>query len=189
MKNFFKKVIDFIKEATWLQPILFVLAILILIFGIQGCGKMVNKVKNTNWGCACKKESEDPYTKILAEDVMEKIENGDDFVLYIGYETCSGCQAFAPVLERFHEDYPKKKVYYLSIQQNEETKEYKDATLTDELLKDIHAPIKNFLGGEGLATPTVAVFKDGECIGAEVGGGQNGISVTDILDLFKKLED
>ena len=72
MKKYFKKAIDFIKEATWLQPILFVVAILVLIFGIQGCGKMVNKVKNADWGCACKKESGDPYTKILAEDVMEK---------------------------------------------------------------------------------------------------------------------
>ena len=187
MKKFFKKIADFIKEAAWIQPILFVGIIMILILGIQGVGKAVNKAQNADWSCGCKETKADPYTKILAEDVLEKINNGDNFVLYIGYESCSGCQAFLPVLERYHREYPKQKIYYLSIETNDEG-EYKDATLTKDLLDSIYAPIKKALGDE-LGTPTVAAFKGGKCLDAKVGGGANGISVTDLVDLQELVKE
>ena len=86
-----------------------------------------------------------------------------------------------PVLERYHSEYPKQKIYYLSTETNDEG-EYKDATLTKDLLDSIYAPIKKVLGDE-LGTPTVAAFKGGKCLDAKVGGGANGISVTDLVDL------
>ena len=187
MKNFFKKVIDFIKEAVWIQPILCVALILVLILGIQGIGNLVGKAKTANWGCGCNKDNVKMYNKVLAEDVVEMIENEEDFVLYIGYETCSGCAAFEPVLKRYAKDYPNEKVYYLSIQQNEDN-EYKDATLTKDVLDDIYSSIKKVLHEE-LATPPVAAFKDGVCVDAKVGGGQNGISVSDLVDLQEQIKE
>lgn len=183
MKNVFKKVINYIKESAWIQPILFVVVIMALILGIQGVGKAVNKAKD--FSCSCNDKNEVKlYKKILAEDALEKINDGDEFVLYIGYETCSGCQAFEPVLKRYAKDYPNKKIYYLSIQQNDEG-EYKDATLTADILQEIQEHIEEILG-PGLATPTVAAFKDGECVDAKVGGGVNGITVSDLVSLYNK---
>lgn len=47
-----------------------------------------------------------PYQKAVAnfetvsvEEIEEKLEKGEDFVLYIGRETCPGCVEFVPVLE------------------------------------------------------------------------------------------
>ena len=60
MKKFFKKIADFIKEAAWIQPILFVGIIMILILGIQGVGKAVNKAQNADWSCGCKETKADP---------------------------------------------------------------------------------------------------------------------------------
>ena len=132
----------------------------------------------------CKED--DPYNKILAADVLEKIEDGDDFVLYIGYESCSGCQAFQPVLKRYAKDYPNQKIYYLSIETSEDG-EYKDATLNADVLEEISQHIENILG-EGLVTPTVAAFRDGECVDAKVGGGMNGISVSDLISLYNQAQ-
>ena len=184
MKNILKKVVDYIKESAWIQPILFVAVIMVLILGVQGAGKAINGAKDLS--CSCKdKESVKLYKKILGEDALEKIENGDDFVLYIGYEDCSGCQAFEPVLKRYAKDYPNKKIYYLSIQTNEDG-EYKDATLTKDIIQEITDYIEEAIGGDGLATPTVAAFRDGECLDAKVGGGVNGITVSDLVSLYKQ---
>ena len=186
IKNVLKKVVGYVKESAWIQPILFVVVIMVLILGIQGIGGAVNKAKDIS--CSCKdKENVTLYKKILAEDVLEKIEEGDDFVLYIGYESCSGCQAFQPALKRYAKDYPNKKIYYLSIETNDEG-EYKDATLNADVLEEISQHIEDILG-EGLATPTVAAFKDGKCVDAKVGGGVNGITVSDIVSLYEKAHE
>lgn len=188
IKELLKKVVNYVKETAWIQPLLFVLAIMALIMAVSGVTNAVgctkDGVKNL-YSCACKDKDEGKiYKKILGEDALEKIKDGDDFVLYIGYESCSGCQAFEPVLKRYAKDYPNKKVYYLSIQQNDEG-EYKDATLTKDILQEIQEYIEEILG-PGLATPTVAAFRDGKCVDAKVGGGVNGISVSDLVSLYNK---
>ena len=183
-----KKAVNYVKETAWIQPILFVLAIMLLIMAVSGTTKAIGCTKDgakSLYSCACKdKDDVKMYKKILGEDALEKIKAGDDFVLYIGYETCSGCQAFEPVLKRYAKDYPNKKVYYLSIQQNDEG-EYKDATLTKDIIQEIQEYVEEILG-PGLATPTVAAFKDGKCVDAKVGGGVNGITVSDLVSLYNK---
>lgn len=53
-------------------------------------------------GCSEKKTYE--YT-LTAGEVIDKIENGDTFVVYLGTTTCSHCQAFGKLVPEYNKKY------------------------------------------------------------------------------------
>ena len=61
--------------------------------------------------------------KIHLSEVQEKIDNKEDFILYIGRESCPFCQKFAPILAVAIQK-TNQTVYYL----DNDSKERKDIT-------------------------------------------------------------
>lgn len=83
-------------------------------------------------------------TNISYKELVEKMENNEDFILYIGKEGCSACESFNPKFTSIINKY-KIKVYYLDL-----------ATYTDEELKYVTNNI-SFTG-----TPTVVFMIKGK---------------------------
>ena len=51
------------------------------------------------------------YTEISYDDVLQKMEDKETFVLYIGSSECSACVQFKPVLERVIREYDLDVLY------------------------------------------------------------------------------
>lgn len=81
----------------------------------------------------------------------EKIENEDDFVLILGLDTCSACIAYKPTLEEVvnNKDFD---LYYLQI---------KDSW-SDSAKQEVIAYFMNELDYTIMGTPSTFFIKDGE---------------------------
>jgi predicted bacteriocin transport accessory protein len=98
---------------------------------------------------------------ITYEEVQEKRQNGEEFVLYVGRDTCSYCNVFMPSLVAVNEQLGQEttertyKLYYLY------TQSYKTAINNKvDGAQETWDALKEDLGIEG--TPSVIYFKDGE---------------------------
>lgn len=60
------------------------------------------------------------YIDASYEDIVNKMENGDKFVLFIGSEKCSHCLKYKKTLNRVISDY-NIKIYYIDISKLSET--------------------------------------------------------------------
>ena len=58
--------------------------------------------------------SKTTYKEIKLDELTKKIENKDSFVLVIGSETCSACEAFKPTMEQVIKKY-NLTIYYINI--------------------------------------------------------------------------
>lgn len=79
-----------------------------------------------------KSQSKDEYQKsiqtfdmVCISDIENKVKKDQDFILYIGRETCPDCRDFAPVLSEVAKDNDLK-VLYLDSTDTEKTKNLKD---------------------------------------------------------------
>lgn len=94
--------------------------------------------------------------EVSTENVVERIENKESFILYIGSKDCSACQQFAPTFEEVYNDYPDT-LYSI---------EYTSAIAKDketfEALEENH--IQKVTG-----TPSVYVIKEGVVVEKRVG--------------------
>jgi len=91
-------------------------------------------------GCGVTKEY---LTQIDYKTLSEKINNKDDFILYVGNKSCPHCKDFQPKLQEVINKY-KVEVYKLDT-----------ATITN----DEYDEFKGIVGDTG--TPTVMFFYDG----------------------------
>ena len=92
-----------------------------------------------------KEKEEDKYFQELKiDELIEKCENKESFILVISQTTCSHCKDFKPKLARISKKY-KVNIYYIEID-----------LLTDEQNKELKSYF-NFSG-----TPTTVFVKDGE---------------------------
>lgn len=98
---------------------------------------------------------------ITYEEVQEKRQNGEEFILYVGRDTCSYCNVFMPSLVTVNEQLEQEttertyKLYYLY------TQSYKTAINNKvDGAQETWDALKEDLGIEG--TPSVIYFKDGE---------------------------
>lgn len=114
------------------KTIIIISILILIIVGIV----LVLILKNLN--------SRKYITNISYKELVEKMENNEDFVLYIGKEGCSACEEFNPKFTKIISKY-KIKVYYLDL-----------ATYTDEELKYVTSNI-SFTG-----TPTVVFMIKGK---------------------------
>lgn len=79
-----------------------------------------------------KSQSKDEYQKSIQtfdivgiSDIENKVKNDQDFILYIGRETCPDCRDFAPILSEVAKDNDLE-VLYLDSTDTEKTKNLKD---------------------------------------------------------------
>lgn len=64
---------------------------------------------------------------ITLEEIVEKSNNKEEFMVYVGRESCKYCRAFTPVLEKYMQDYSQDiPIYYFY------TQEYKNGILAEE---------------------------------------------------------
>ena len=83
------------------------------------------------------------FTKLTYNDIKEKIENKEDFVLVVSQSTCSHCATYKPKIEIIAKDYGLE-IYYIDIDLEKDK---------DKLLEDLK------LNG---ATPTTLFFNKGK---------------------------
>ncbi len=62
----------------------------------------------------CTDHSKKSYIEINYEEYKQKIENKEDFALYIGSTNCSHCQDFKPTLEKVINDYDLE-IFYVDL--------------------------------------------------------------------------
>lgn len=87
--------------------------------------------------------------KLTADQVIEKIENNEEFLLYVSNDGCGACQIFSPVYKDVGEEYPN---LLYEINYGVEASSNQDSL--EKLLNTYTGAIN--------ATPTVFVIQDGE---------------------------
>lgn len=83
--------------------------------------------------------------KLNYNEVIEKIENKDDFVLCVSASNCIHCQEYKPKLKQVAKDY-NIIIYYVNV---------------DEFTDEDYETFKTQFSFDG-GTPTTIFFKDGE---------------------------
>lgn len=108
------------------------------------------------------------FIKLSYDEILEKVNSKEDFVLCVSASECTHCKSYKPKLKKISKDYDIK-IYYTDIDKFDE-KDY------DEF-KDKFS----FDGG----TPTTIFFKDGEekTTATRIEGD---ISIERTIDKFKK---
>ena len=62
---------------------------------------------------ACnKKFSKGEVVTAYADEILEKLENKESFIVYVGYDDCQSCKEFKPILNQLIENYDIT-IYYL----------------------------------------------------------------------------
>lgn len=85
------------------------------------------------------------YEELSFDQVMEKLDNKEDFILFIGSSQCSHCLSYEPKLKQVIKEY-QVKVYYIDVYE-----------LSDEENGRFNARISY-----GNATPITVFIKKGE---------------------------
>ena len=84
------------------------------------------------------------YTEINYEELKEKLDNKDTFVLLIGSDTCSACASFETTMKKVMSD-TKIEIFYVNLH-----------NLSDEDYSKIYSKFVV------VSTPTTIFIKDGE---------------------------
>ena len=99
---------------------------------------------------ACnKKFSKGEIVTAYADEVLEKLENKESFIVYVGYDDCQSCKEFKPILNQLIENYDIT-IYYLPT----------DDKQTEDQLNEIQY---NYFY-RMYWTPTTYIVEDGEVL-------------------------
>lgn len=107
---------------------------IVLLFVLMGCSS---------------KSGEINYVDV--NQLNDKIENGDDFVLVLGLDTCSACIAYKPTLEELVNN-KDLDIYYLQLK----------ASWSDSAKQEVIDYFSDKLDYPIMGTPTTFFIKDGE---------------------------
>lgn len=107
---------------------------IVLLFVLMGCSS---------------KNGEISYIDI--NQLNEKIENSDDFVLVLGLDTCTACIAYKPTLEELVNN-KNLDIYYLQLK----------ASWSDSAKQEVIDYFSDELNYSIMSTPTTFFIKDGE---------------------------
>lgn len=107
---------------------------IVLLFVLMGCSS---------------KSGEISYIDI--NQLNEKIENSDDFVLVLGLDTCTACIAYKPTLEELVNN-KDLDIYYLQLK----------ASWSDSAKQEVIDYFSDELNYSIMGTPTTFFIKDGE---------------------------
>lgn len=111
--------------------------------------------------------SKKTYTQIDYAKLMEKINNEESFVLFIGADTCTACQTLKPKLNKVIERYNIDDVYYVDIQQ------FKENESIDNIVRIT-------------GTPTIAFIENGKEKSAYNRIEDGNASSKEIISIFEK---
>ena len=99
---------------------------------------------------ACnKKFSKGEVVTAYADEVLEKLENKESFIVYVGYDDCQSCKEFKPILNQLIENYDIT-IYYLPT----------DDKQTEDQLNEIQYNYFYRI----YWTPTTYIVEDGEVL-------------------------
>ena len=102
---------------------------------------------------ACnKKFSKGEVVTAYADEVLEKLENKESFIVYVGYDDCQSCKEFKPILNQLIENYDIT-IYYLPT----------DDKQTEDQLNEIQY---NYFY-RMYWTPTTYIVEDGEVLASK----------------------
>lgn len=68
--------------------------------------------------CSTTKIDEKNYHIVSYGEILEKIENKETFVYYVGQESCAGCKEYYQNLAKFFKDNQSLEIYYVSYEDN-----------------------------------------------------------------------
>lgn len=111
---------------------------------------------------------------IDANGVMNKINNKENFILFVGYKECRYCRAFSPELHKFIKN-DNANVYYLnwdSVRQN-----------PSQITKPFMDFINNDLQLSG--TPTIALLQNGK-VNQDLNYSGYGFNLSDLEQMLNK---
>lgn len=159
------------------QKTVLIAGIIGLIFGILFAGTLGIDFFGTNDNdtkTALKKDEEafkaaynldeSIYIPIYGDDVYEKMENGDTFILYIGRDTCPYCQQYVPNLMEAAISQNFTEIYHVDT---------------------IDSNNKSFVDDENVrATPTTYLIKDGVIVESYAGFKTTSATEQLLIDSF-----
>ena len=189
IKNFFLKVwkwikkaykvcVDFFKENVWASVLAIVLGILLFIVVVQGVVKAIDKCKSET----TESNIENRATNITSTQLMDKIDNGETFVLFIGSHNCAHCQQFYATINTYVKS--GNTVYYIDIADESDVAMVKNyATIVEKLTTEV----PDDRGITGFATPTTVYVENGKFADAVVGaygmsGGEEYAKFCDVVE-------
>ncbi len=134
-----------------------ILLIAVLLLFVGGCFKEKENVvtdatkfkeeyeslngKTTDAGISYREISiseDNPFVYATASEIVEKIDNGEDFAVYFGFKSCPWCRSILESLIKVAKDLKIGRIYYVDILELRDTYELKDGK-----------PVKTKDGGEG----------------------------------------
>ena len=180
--NWIKKVIkvcsNFLKENVWASVLGIVAVILIFILAVQGIVKGIDKCRSENTESSIANRA----TTLTTSQVMEKLNNGDTFVLFLGANTCAHCKEFYKTINTYVNS--GNTVYYVDLADSSDPTLIKYQSEFEERLLE---GVPTDRGITSLATPTTVYVKDGEFVDAVQGtygmeGGTNYAIFCDVVE-------
>ena len=74
-------------------------------------------------------DEDNPFVYQTAEDIVDKMDKEETFVVYFGFDSCPWCRSVLPTLVKVAKDLNVSKIYYVSIKDIRDTKEIKDGNI------------------------------------------------------------
>lgn len=180
--NWIKKVIkvcsNFLKENVWASVLGIVAVILLFILVVQGIVKGIDKCRSENTESSIANRA----NTLTTSQVMEKLNNGDTFVLFLGANTCAHCKEFYKTINTYVNS--GNTVYYVDLADSSDPTLIKYQSEFEERLLE---GVPTDRGITSLATPTTVYVKDGEFVDAVQGaygmeGGTNYAIFCDVVE-------
>jgi hypothetical protein len=191
MKSFWDKVTKMLADNYWLQPVLLVSLVFVLVFSLQAVPGLVRTVQgwfDTNEEC-------ENCTFANYNQVAGEITRSTTTYVLITQKSCTACQSFYPVVDRFLEANPDIKLWVIDIEKVSDL--YNDSTLTDVLLRDfgqlvdvgitssnynsIYNPSTDFYD---FLTPTLVEFSSNKAMKALIGAA----SYIEVAEFFNRAD-
>ena len=119
------------------------------------------------------------FIEIDVDKVVEKINNKETFLVYVGYPGCQACEKYNPILKRVQTQNDNDTFYLNYISINKKSKNWTKFTNSidikqkmtiseDEKEKTIDDTIGNIMKKYGY-TPVTIYFINGKCLNAHIG--------------------
>ena len=187
MKNFFSKLwtyivkgfditVAFFKENIWASVLAVIMVIVIFIMSLQGIIKAIDS-------CGNESKVENRATVVTSQQLENKLNNGDTFVLFIGSQDCSHCKQFYATINMYIKSTGKEIFYFDTGDKTDLGRNKMTADLEERLLSDIDAD----RGITSLATPTTVYIEQGKFKDAIQGaygmkGGANYLIFCEVIE-------
>lgn len=131
MKKFFGKIINYIKNTAWIQPLLIVCVIFLILFLLQPIANGISSIVS----CIGNKNSMTEVTfKEYTELVEEAAQNGTDedpiqFIVVFTQDGCEHCEAMRPYINHYIQRNEDVQFYNVDVTFNSSKSRFNDKTI------------------------------------------------------------